>query len=827
MDGSSDIAGQGESDLLDRPWTEVLDVNVRVAGALHRLRCQTVREVAILSDRTLLAVPNFGRKSLRELRNAVADVVEDSRPAAMPTEGDDLPPAGPGSTVAPDPAESSLAVDVDDDAALDRPWPEVLFTTVRVENGLRRLGVNTLREVLALSDRFLLAQRAFGRTSLRDLKRAILEWKEGRTVSPDSDEGAGSAALPDEFPVSLQAVADRVRLAVPVRERGILSQYWEQGRTLESIGVELGVTRERVRQRLAVAERRAARLGAQITAFLQPLTARLQQAGDLVHVSEIPLLVGEGRVDDLPFLFRAAGLPDARIWREEFLTTLPAQDLAARVGAVRSALRRQQRDALDLHEVVPVVASAGGFHLGNDGLLALLTGVLGLGTEGRTVRLGTMLGPRDRLVAALAEAGRPMTLAEIAPFLGSETEGDRLHGPEHRVESLLSRCDDVWRIDSGTFVHGDFLPIPEERLTELADLCAERLEGRSETVSIRRLARELVASGEAGPELTSSLLSSVLSRHPALFVWRDRVVHADEQHDGNVLLGQRIREAMAQADGPLTVPEIVERVNEGRLDYAPVSVAMCLQRLEGVVVLGGGRFMGRTSLPASEAELADLLDQAVRLIPEDGSPVSTRALLRDLAVREWNRSLIRRLDADEDAEAILWGLLRGREGVVAGHGTLVARQANEGARALSAKVVADAVRELGVALPREVERFVGNRHAWRHGTSTVSSVLGRLVREGTLVKLPGNLYGPADADGDSLFEAMRRHHEVIVRAGLPPDVGASGLGVVARYFYHVGELDRSAGVIEHVLARGDLEPSDRDRFARLRKVVRALTEAPA
>ncbi len=805
-----------EAHWLDLPWEQGLDVTVRVNNVLRQVRAVTVGDVLGLSDEFLLSRPNFGRKSLRDLRRAIQEARETLAMGRVPWIA---PPAAPDPMEVPAAPQPAPGADL-----LDRPWSEALDLTVRVAHGLEKVGAVTVREVLALTDRQLLSIPWFGRKSLRDLK-AALQAAVDRTAS---GEETGAVAVPEPAlpePADLAALATEVRRAIPLRDGKVFDLYWSEGKTLDAIGGEIGVTRERVRQRLCRCERRAARLGRVIRRMLDPVLECMEAAGGLLHADEVREIAGVGPIGDVPFLARAAGLPEVRGWEGRFLTSLPSTEVRRRLGAVREALRRLCRDSVPVDQVAAVLRDAGGLTPGPSGLVALLGAGLGLEPEGDVVPLEAILRPGGRLIATLANAGRPVRVAELAALIGLVGEDDDATGtPAHRVQAVLDRYDEAWKIGPATYVHRDHLPVPEARLMELARETLDRLEASPGPVGLVRLARDFQEQDPSLHGLTANLLGAALARHPALVIRYGRVGLAELFHAGGVSIARQAETVLDEAGQILRLEEVVEAVNAGGLDYTTASVQNVLLHHPAVLVLGEQRFLARSALPVSDAEETDLCDQAVSLLPEDGLPAVARNLLRPLSAREWNRSVLRRITVDGEQEAVLWALLRQRSDVEVAGGFLVARRVDGRQKGMVWGLLLKALDELGAATQAGLIQHLGNRHGWSRTTGRLANILDRMMEDGAVVRLPGSVYLRPDAVEEKAFEALGHHHQAILRAGCPDMTGSVEMGILARYLCRREEWAVAAGILDRLTTRGDLGEDERREFGRLRQVARARLE---
>ncbi len=381
MDGATD-AKPGQVTILDRPWADVLDLPERVSRTLSNLGAVTVRDVVALSDQTLMAIPNFGRTALRQLRDALAaELHPASGPPAAATQSTKTELAAPIEVnTAQDTTstfKTAIAPLVALDDVLDRPWIEVLDISVRVASGLYKLKTTTVREVVALSEMQLLAVPNFGRKSLKDLRGAI-ESALGRQAAGLPPLYAVESTMPrDPEPRDLTALfAEAHRLIYP-GDLFVFEQFWVQEWTVDDIAWELSVSLTRVRQRLRRCKRRAGRLGKVIRRILGPVEERMRIAGGIIHASEVEALAGPGPLRGVPFLVRAADMHQVYVWEGEFLTDLSASDLRHRVSRTRDTLRGQWTPESSLEETSRVVKAATGLLLNGRGLSSFLTVVLG------------------------------------------------------------------------------------------------------------------------------------------------------------------------------------------------------------------------------------------------------------------------------------------------------------------------------------------------------------------------------------------------------------------------------------------------------------------
>ena len=134
-----------------------IDLSVRTSNCLYHMGLATLGELASLSDAELLRQPNFGRKSLNEVK-ALLSSTEGLAPREECTEEDD--------------ALDFLAIEEPISATLLRRV-ETLELTTRASNVMEDLGITTVGELVQLTESELLRTRNVGRLTINDLKSVL------------------------------------------------------------------------------------------------------------------------------------------------------------------------------------------------------------------------------------------------------------------------------------------------------------------------------------------------------------------------------------------------------------------------------------------------------------------------------------------------------------------------------------------------------------------------------------------------------------------------------------------------------------------------------
>ena len=525
---------------LEMCWREALPrLLVRTCNVLAASGYDTLADVlqALRNDgKELMLKKNFGQRSLRDLWDAIEELAG--------TRANDYESSLSGETRGIGQFQSEYLLSRLEAAGVDpnQPWQNLLLpvVTIRLRNVLDRQFV-TLREVaVAATDEIdsLRKTWSFGRTSERELLELLEKLAEhGADYVRYGDEVAPPATVG-------KLIAQALRL-LPAQDGRLLVRRFLEGATLEQLGRERGLTRERIRQLVnKTLLRLHIRLGEAARELTGPLVEAINQSGGLLH-RETALKMTAAR--DLPHVWLAlliAGAESFHIWREEFLTTLKMDELSKALHAIRRCFRENRKRDLSLSDAGELITLASGFRLDAAGLTCLLTAYLecGITEDGMVVLPGIRVS--ERLEKILRAAGRPMHVSEITDlYLASgveeiaaldeddanptATEAGRRNLAERAVAAAISRCEDVYQYSPKTFVHANAFPIPLQSLNEIADFCIARLEGKPEAVTDDFLMGMVVGAGLDHEGLNKFLLKDALSRRSQVVSLRGlRVTHA-------------------------------------------------------------------------------------------------------------------------------------------------------------------------------------------------------------------------------------------------------------------------------------------------------------
>ena len=217
-------------------------------AAFRQSGVKTVLDVAYLSPATILRIRWVGRKKLEALKGAIEAAISPEDPAASPPEhSSPMQEASPrrspllGRTL----SEQEVAV-------LQGVSIDAVIQDVRARNAFRELGTTTVLAAIRITPQRLMSVRNAGKKTVSKSAAEI----EAAIISLGTQ--------PERVPLTAKDVEHYVTKhllsQVSDRERRVLIErhgLWDgQRETLEDIGGEFGVTRERIRQLQVKGERK-------------------------------------------------------------------------------------------------------------------------------------------------------------------------------------------------------------------------------------------------------------------------------------------------------------------------------------------------------------------------------------------------------------------------------------------------------------------------------------------------------------------------------------------------------------------------------------------
>ncbi|MDI7269150.1 MAG: hypothetical protein QME96_14265 [Myxococcota bacterium] len=643
--------------------------------------------------------------------------------------------------------------------ALDQPWVGILYDVpARAKTAFERLGLRTLGEVVeVVQARSLRLGHNLGLKSITRVYEAV----EALASSRDAPR------LPAGGPATVGRLVSWCLADLRRDDRALLTAKLLRGSTLQSIGRERGLTKERIRQKIdKVVSRLNVRFGATARELLGPLLDAMDRSGGLVHHDTVRELLGERDLRRVYFALIVAGAADWRLWHGEFLVSLPYPEILDRLRSLRRRLRAPGVGEFDIAEVGRLAVDAAGLRLDRRTIERVLVAHLGCRVSGSTVVVRG-LSRAERIVEMMRRARRPVRVDEIVAALRPL----RPPAPELRTrraaaenvvldaERFLRNCQFDERRRLGivccgkrTFIHETALPLPAERLNAIVDWCVRRMHARRVMVTTRHLVRELSAAGLGHPFLNEYVLADLLACRPEVVrVHKFRMVHVAWRRRYRLTLAEQIEAVLRKAPRPLTVEEVRRRLSDGT-EYPLSAVGIRLYSSPLVLNLGGRfRHMDATGLTA--AERGRIVRLAVARLPRDGSPLPCRILLDGLRHTVAGRRLARR----PDAPAILRGLLvRSVKGLRRERSARLVARPDPTAPPLVESVVAAVVRDLGVASLSDARQALVERYDFRLEESTLERALNSCARKGVLRRLSGQVYCRPSLDEAAVLDALSR-----------------------------------------------------------------------
>ena len=223
------------------------DLSERIKNCLIKLNLIYIEDLVNLSEKDLLSIRDFGRKSLREINYFIEQYGLKLRSTLDSAEFNYK--------------NNSINVKLKKDYAdkYEILSTKILNTTlsIRTKNCLIELNIKDLGEAIQYGERELLRAKNFGKKSLNELNNYLAQYNlilGSDLVWPPEDyekilKEVESKKI-QNAKIDENSLLDEINNLLKTRERYVLEQRFWFGRTLEEIASDLqpNVTRERVRQ---------------------------------------------------------------------------------------------------------------------------------------------------------------------------------------------------------------------------------------------------------------------------------------------------------------------------------------------------------------------------------------------------------------------------------------------------------------------------------------------------------------------------------------------------------------------------------------------------
>lgn len=561
-------------------------------------------------------------------------------------------------------------------------------------------------------------------------------------------------------PETLTELIDQALDTLEGSDRDIVERRFFAGHTFGEIGDDYDVSFQAIQARFdSLVENLSFHFRPEAEVLIEPVVMLSQKGGGILPAA--PALK-EAELDELHavlFALHLAGWTEYRIWQERFLTSLQQSEIDQKLRQLRDSVVDTGRAVLPF-EQLRGFAQRAGMRMERAGLRDLFEVAWEMDIGEKGLVKNPWARRSDHVANVLEDAGKPMNTQEILAQLEAAGQDDMSIDDisERALNGLLHRHDDIYTVERGTYVHLSALPVSPDALDEVVQWCVKRLEGETGQISTKYLLGELDELGQTRPGLTPYLLKDALSRHPEVLTFKNTylVAHAESFEESGKTLADRVRTVLADAQHPLTVEDVIERLPEG-IDYHRMSIYTTLLSAPFSLNMGNNRFVHIDFVGLSAAQRKRLLEAIYNLLPEDGMPMACTDLLEQLD----SMPEARRLGLREFGSGLLWGLLREYEPVVCGPGELVARDNGSESQHVLRTAISQIVAEKGAAFPREVRSELRKEYGYTGSDSAVFGSLTRSAEDGRLLRLPESLYVSEGSDEDVLAAMAERDREIV------------------------------------------------------------------
>ena len=541
-------------------------VSVRLSHVFDQAKLRLLGDLHGKSYLEIGRYRNCGRKTLDELRNLLRQIQigEFQYPVA-------------GESTATDPNIVSVSTGV------RSMLLEELPISVRLEKVLRARGYRTLGDLHGCDLRELLKTKNCGRKSIIQLKQLLRRAEAGEFMP------AASTSADDPLTSAIRLI-DVGMSSVSERNCEIVTQrlFGEKGesKTLEEVGEQFGMTRERVRQIVRDAFEKVRRSGGPVLARALEAVAN-QQNGAVVPITA-PLLAARlsaiSEASEWPALFYVYVI-------ERIAPCLPVWDLNLRRETPDEWQRNEINLALEKWLSTkgehPTAKEAFDHLLGQSkfGQLSVVAFFSVLQRARRIiVDFPRVDDPRLRLrrlrlfdvaLPVLLDSPEPLTAEKIIEKARSRFGSDTVMLSARTAENALAAHPGIFKLGPRSFGLRQHFVSSEADWPKLREQFAELLRKEDRAISTIEVCDK--QSIVLPPCINSYELAEILREDPRLIDLGHHLFGLakwgveEREHIKDLLL-----KILAEADRPLTVPEIYDRLTKFR-SAAPTAVSIALR----------------------------------------------------------------------------------------------------------------------------------------------------------------------------------------------------------------------------------------------------------
>ena len=551
-----------------------------------------------------------------------------------------------------------------DDIGIDAglPWRNLLVhTNVRIQNALELHEVETLGQVIDLYESGELSRtKNVGKSSFEVF---------GEQLALLAEHGIDRYLFGEEGqPVDLPDLVERAMESFDEIDRQMVILRYRDRRTLQEVGERFNLTRERVRQRVAKVLDRSRLV---FDNLAETMLKELIDALDANHgVLELSTALELSPGDEFPWqiVFVLDMLErDARVVGTSLLVageTDACEALRKRLLECCEMFGFSHLDRQDLEQVRDMA----GLELSSDAMEALVEefDLLEREEDGRWKNRRVNLS--NLYARILQSSGDPMTLKQIAEARQEHQKLDEL--PELRaVYTVITRTDEIVRLERGLYLHQDHLPVPLEDLTKIVDDITAMVVERGEVVNMTVVHQNLVDQGRLPEQVTTGMLHHLVARRDNIYNFTGGTMEVAPADSGlkRMTLADQVIEVLRMASTPLSPQEIIEQIPDDA--YTNEGSILGTLSADGILSLGTSAYthLDHMGLPDGGAER--LVEHAVSCLPV--RDVTGPILL--LEKLDSSMPEVKRLGSMEAPERWLWGLLRTDSRVSTGPGMWLAR----------------------------------------------------------------------------------------------------------------------------------------------------------
>lgn len=516
--------------------------SIRVRRALKKANLKTVGDVLSFRLDNLLKLNNFGRVTFMKIESAIVHFFDLNQIGTYIKEIQKIKDALVTNREREEKSQSMFFQKTIEanllrstDKKLLKTLLDELDFSVRLSNGLKKTGLNTIEDVLIFEFINFLRIKNFGKKSLNELKEKINHFCKENSPKYTGEETVNNGT---SFAIIIENIFPSLLTEKQLQIIKLRYGYDDGKRkTLEHIGKRVGITRERVRQIIVSAHKHLKHpiRKRYLQEILAHIESELLHHKGIVSVTDLSKVAffSTGTKKQLRFLLNlTAELYEERyrIIENKFLTSLSDDEIKTLQCEIREAVLKCKFPIKEKALTETIILSIG--PLSKEYLTYYLLYKEPIVISKRKVLSPGRLSIPKRVKLIMQDIDRPIHFSEIARFYRNHF-GDtkiRTSDIEHAIHARIGDSKDFIIVGRGTFILKDKFKIPDN-INEIIATSKEILQNLKTISDTKYLISELKKRNIDVGNLNEYSLKPILLEYRGFIKYRKFEVGIEELAD--------------------------------------------------------------------------------------------------------------------------------------------------------------------------------------------------------------------------------------------------------------------------------------------------------